>query len=388
MIHSALGVAKSFLGDFEGATDHYHRSRELDPTCVDAYNNLSRARRFTADDGLHLKIERLLASTVPSRANRCILHFAAGKIYDDLERFDDAFPHLEQGNQSKHARFDAHPWRHFVDRTINIFNRYQLGQIRATHRTTPKLVFVVGMPRSGTTLVEQILASHPRVFGAGELPDLSGIFKELPQHASGVAEYPECVVRTNGSAWLGFGDAYLRRVQGMTNQATECFVDKTPRDFLYLGLMEAMFSDVRIVHCRRDPLDNGFSCYFTNFKFGQSFSYDLKNVAQYYGGYHRLMKHWCSVSSLPILEVTYEALVQDQASMTRRLLDFVELSWDEACLTFQKAKRSVPTVSSWQVHQPLYTSSLGRWKNYRQYLQPLIDELAKEGVPTDAADAA
>jgi len=380
-IQSAIGVAKTYLGDFDAARNHFHEAIELDPNCVDAFNNLARAKRFSDSDDLHLRIEELLASNVPNAKERCILQFAAGKIHDDLGHFENAFQHFEKGNQSKRARFDQQQWRHFIDRTANCFDTRHLTRHMAKRRASPRLVFVIGMPRSGTTLIEQTLASHSSVYGAGELPDLSGISKELPRYSEGAAEYPECVRRSAPTAFTGFGDAYIHRVRKLASHEHPCIVDKTPRNFLFVGLMHALFPDVRVVHCQRDPLDNGLSCYSTNFKFGQSFSYDLRDIARYYGAYHRLMQHWTDVAVIPRLDIRYESLVENQETVTRQLLDFVGLPWEDACLSFQSKQRSVPTASSWQVRQPLYTSSVGKWRNYAQFLHPLAEQLKIEGVP-------
>ncbi|MBI3462463.1 MAG: sulfotransferase [Planctomycetes bacterium] len=236
-------------------------------------------------------------------------------------------------------------------------------------------VFVVGMPRSGTTLVEQILASHPDVFGAGELPDIPSIVDTLPRYAPNQMRYPGCLAFLGPPVIRGFADAYLKRVRTL-DATSERVVDKWPLNYLHLGLMALLFPRARIVHCRRDPLDTCLSCYFQRFRGDHEYSYDLAHLGSYYRTYERLISHWREVLPMPVLELHYEALIDDPQATSERLLAFCGLSWQERCLRFHESPRPVSTASNWQVRHPLYRSAVQRWRNYEAHLGPLRDALS------------
>ena len=214
------------------------------------------------------------------------------------------------------------------------------------------------MPRSGTSLVEQIAASHPDVFGAGEIDSLDGFRQGFPENVAGL-----------GSAAAG---KILACFAGESRRV----IDKTPTNFHYLGLIARLLPNARIVHCRRDVRDSGLSCYFQNFKAPLAWSTDLVDIGRYTRAYETIMAHWRTVLPKPILEIDYEALVVDIEGESRRLIDFLGLEWDDACLSFHKTRRIVLTASATQVRRPVYASSVGRWRAYERELQPLIETLA------------
>ena len=379
-LHYALGSAKSLIGRTYEAEAHYRHAIELDPGQAEYYLVYSRSKKFTELDGIHLRIEELLNTPGLQQQDRCYLHFAAGKIYNDIGFYDKAFHHLYKGNGAKGAVFDVEAWRKLVASSLDLFDRATLKRLRAQPRSTIEIVFIVGMPRSGTTLVEQILSSHSEVFGAGELEDLNVISGELVKHTGNATPFPHCLLEVDPSITLGLGNYYMQRITKMANSPVRFCCDKSPNNFFFIGLMHVLFPNVRIIHCRRHPLDTLFSCYMTNFASGQEYSYSLDNLAEYYYGYHQMMNHWRDVSEIPILDVDYESVITDQQSESRRMVEFLGLNWENTCLQFQKNSRAVNTASNWQVRQPIYRHASGRWKNYSEHLQPLSEKLKLLGI--------
>jgi hypothetical protein len=234
------------------------------------------------------------------------------------------------------------------------------------------------MMRSGTTLAEQILASHPRVYGAGELPLLGRLIESLPRRLGTGDGYPEAVRRLDRATTRALAAEHQQRLKGLGG-AAERVVDKMPANFLALGLIATLFPRARIIHCRRDPIDTCLSCYFHDFGPSIPYTLDLRHLGLYYRAYERLMAHWAAVLPVPVFELRYEELTADQEAVSRRLVAFCGLEWDERCLRFHETRRVVRTASQLQVRQPLYRGSVGRWKRYEAFLQPLRDALAGAG---------
>jgi hypothetical protein len=241
-------------------------------------------------------------------------------------------------------------------------------------------VLIVGMPRSGTTLDEQMLASHPRVFGAGELPDLAALTGELRDQAGAI--YPECVAALDARALRRCGDAYLAGLRRRAPDAA-CITDKLPANFAHVGFVQLAVPNARVIHVRRDPLDTCVSCFSKLFAEGQlHFAYDLGEIARYYRAYAALMDHWRAVLAPgAMLEVQYEELVADPERQVRRLVAYCGLAWDDACLRFHETRRPVRTVSAGQVREPIFRGSVGRAQAYRRWLGPLVTALGTGEVP-------
>jgi tetratricopeptide (TPR) repeat protein len=317
-----------------------------------------------------------LAGSRHGPAYRQRMLFLLGDVCDALGLYDEAFGHYREGNALKNVRFEPARWRATIDEVAAAFPRAALaGMPRAAPRE-PGPVFIVGMPRSGTSLAEQILASHPAVHAAGELECVAAIAAKLVQDYGAPAPYPAGAAGLSATA-LERMAADFRRAAGPTPPGVGTLTDKTLGNPLYFGLIEMMFPNARVVHCRRDALDNGLSCYFQNFA-GASlpFCYDLAHIGAYYRELERLMRHWREASTLPIHELVYEDLVADQERATRALLAFAGLDWDERCLRFHEHGRVVKTVSHAQVRKRLYTSAVGRHRHYQRYLGPLREALA------------
>lgn len=373
--HQSLGAILVQLGRMGEAEAAVRRAIALKPDFAEAYYRLSLFTKPREDDPLIGEIERLLHEGTLGREDRCFLHFAAGKFYDDLADYDRAFAHFERANALSGRQFSVRRYQRYVDDLIEAFPQEIFGARSAAGSASEVPVFVVGMPRSGTSLVEQILASHPRVYGAGELTDIHSITATFPRYAPGRAAYPGCLASVDDEVISGFAEAYLRRVGGLAPEA-ERIVDKNPMNFEHLGLIALMFPGARIVHCRREPVDTCLSCYFQQFGHRHlHFTYNLAHLGGFYRAYERLMAHWAAVLPADLLEVRYEDVVADTDGAARRLLDFCGLAWDPACAEFHRNPRPVQTSSLWQVRQPIYKRSVARWRHYEAHLGPLFAAL-------------
>ena len=324
-------------------------------------------------------MERLLAQGGPSLDNpqRATLHYELGRLYDKKNAFDAAFRHFAQGNELKgqSAPFDAREHAQHIDALIQTYNSSFLAQAPRPRERSQRPVFIVGMPRSGTSVVEQILASHPAVFGGGELLTMHAMVKDLPGLLGGHTAYPLCVSYLTQEHVDQLAQRYLEHLKTLSPDAARV-TDKMPTNFLHLGLINILFPEARVIHCMRDPLDTCLSCYFQNFGPWDSYTQDLRSLGVFYREYLRLMAHWKAVLDIPILDVQYEELVADQEVISRKMIEFCGLEWDENCLRFFESKRTVATASHDQVRQPIYQRSVGRWKNYEAYLEPLKESLA------------
>lgn len=377
--HHNMASAKASVGRIREAATHYEEAIRLMPDYLEAYFNYVNIKRCTAEEGIHDKLEELCSKGPYSDADLCFLHFAAGKVYDDLGKYERAFEHYCKGNGAKKTVFSVQEFKQWVDNSLDVFDQERTGDPDVAGFKDQRFVFIVGMPRSGTTLVEQILASHSQVFGAGELPDIHAIAGEFPKYSASNAPYPECMRDLADGVVSGLGKAYAQRVASMAENKRR-YVDKQPNNFRYLGLINALLPEARIIHCRRHVLDTCLSCYFQNFRGGQEFSFNLEDIAAYYGAYHRMMAHWKSTLPISILDVDYEDLVARTEETGRRLIKYLGLNWENGCNRFHETDRKIQTASRWQVRQSIYTRSVERWRNYERYLEPLTKALEAEGV--------
>ena len=352
---NGLGVVLQAAGDLDQAKAAFRRAIAIKPDFVEAFYNLAASR--DVEDAEVAAMEALLAEGPPSLK----LHFALGEAHDARANRETAFGHFRQGNtlRGEELAFDADAHDTLLGDIARTFTREFLAERASSGNGSEFPVFVVGMPRSGTTLVEQIAASHPGVHGAGELDVIAGLVQPFPERMADV-EATDLAAR------------YLTRLAGLGGDAVRV-VDKTPLNFLYLGLIAILFPKARIVHCRRDARDVGLSCYFQNFVAGHAWSTDLADLARYQRAHETLMAHWREVLPAPMLEIDYEDLVADPEGQSRRLMDFLGLPWDDACLSFQESRRVVRSASNWQVRRPVHTASVGRWRAYEEWLGPLVE---------------
>jgi Flp pilus assembly protein TadD len=369
-----LGVALMMEGDFAAAERHLRAALEAAPRLTIAFENLARVRRFGDDDAaLMERMAALLEDPGLDDARRTHLHFALGKMWDDRGDAGRAIRHLQAGNALLHAvsPWDAEARSRRVDRIMEVFDAGWLSAQAGRGHPTAAPVFVIGMLRSGTTLVEQILASHPRVLARGELEFFDEVARIMPARV-GMPDtpYPECARGLAGDDLAALARRYLSEVFAEPGDA-ERFTDKNPLNFDHLGIIAAAFPNASIVHVSRDPMDTGFSIYATHFARSLPFSNDLVDIGRYHRDYQRLMDHWRGLLGGRIHELRYEDLLEDQEGCTRALLAACGLEFDPACLAFHQTRRSVGTASHWQVRQPLYAGARGRAARYADWLEPL-----------------
>ncbi len=300
------------------------------------------------------------------------LHFALGKIYDRGKDYGAAFKHYALGNQLIKPDFNKNLLQQKFDQLISVHSSGKHSHFSRSTCNSKSPIFIVGMERSGTSLIEQILASHPDVHGAGELAAIPDIIYNMPDTSQQL--YPQCANSLTTAQLNQFAETYLNISTQHSGNAIRV-IDKLPGNFIHLGLIELMFPNAKIIHCKRGPADTCLSCYFQQFGGNLPYTYDQEDLGFYYRQYERLMTHWKSVITLPIYEIQYEDVVSSTEEKVRELIHFVDVDWNESCLNFHKTKRTVATASSDQVRTPMYQSSVARWKNYEQFLEPLLTAL-------------
>lgn len=376
--HCNLGNILNEQGRLDEAEACYRRALQIRPDFAVAHFRLASLRKAQAgDDSLGALIaagEAARNSKKPlAKKDAACLHFALGKSYDDVGDHEKAFPHFLEGGRLKRATLAYDPNRvaqHFAGILRN-FDKATVERLRGGGNPSHLPIFVLGMPRSGTTLTEQIIASHPEVHGAGELNDLAAILR----HDIAGAVFPDNLHSLDRDRLTAWGTEYVNELQRRAPEARR-ITDKMPANFLAIGLIHLMLPNAKIIHVNRDPLDTCLSCFTTLFHRGNEYTYDLAELGRYYADYARLMEHWRRV--LPagaFLDVQYEDIVADQAAQTRRLIEYCGLEWNDACLDFHQNKRAVRTASMTQVRQPIYKSSVERWRRYEKFLGPLLDAL-------------
>jgi tetratricopeptide (TPR) repeat protein len=361
-----LGKVASLEGRFEEAEALYRGALAVDANLPSAWASLGELRRMGAADAAWLKNAEKIAESGIASLDEANLRFAIGKYCDDTGDFERAFRSYQRANELQKVvaeRYDTEARVRFVDDTIHAYTREAITAHEPGRSESVKPVFVVGMMRSGTSLVEQIIAAHPAVHGAGEL-----------QFWSDAARKHEALVRNRlpGEALRKkLAQGYLSVLDGLSSSAQRV-VDKSTYNSDHLGLIHSVLPNARMIYVQRDPIDTCLSCYFTQLSAAHNFTWDLADLAHYYREHRRLVEHWRSV--LPagtLLDVPYAELVDDQERWTRKILDFLGLEWDERCLEFHTAERPVMTASFWQVRQKMYNRSVGRWRRYEKYIGPL-----------------
>jgi cytochrome c-type biogenesis protein CcmH/NrfG len=370
-----LGRVLSILGQPKDAIDALHRAIDLDPTLTSARLALVAAGDTDQIDPLLRTLDQ-----VDLRDDmRIATQFALATALDAAGRYDEAFSQVRAANQQRQPAlvaaghgFDAEELRSYVDRRIAVCSADYFARAIGQGSMSEKPVFVVGMPRSGTTLVEQILASHSQVIGFGESNRVADLVSRLDQSARS-DRYGDwepqtlTAVAEDYVAQLPDHDGAVRRV-----------IDKTPDNLWHLAAIARLFPNARVIVCHRDPRDTCLSCLFQNFERPMPYSNDLMHCAQRVQEVGRLLDHWRSVLPIPVLEVHYEALVSDPDTEIRRLIAFVGLEWEPACLKFQDSGATVTSPSVWQVRRPLYTNSIGRWQHYQRHIAPLLDLFGRD----------
>jgi len=377
-----MGVCLLVLGRFDEAESSFRRALDAEPRLAIAHENLARARRFGDDDRKQIEFVEVLASAPnQTEEGQTHLHFALGKMLDDIGEHERAFKHFQSGNALEHERlrFDADAGRSFVERSRATFDAALVAEKSALGNPSDTPIFIVGMLRSGTTLVEQILASHPAIHAGGELEYFRSLAGQLPERLGGGQPYPDCLKALDAKTVDAVSSAYIERIQQHLGEAKR-FTDKNPLNFEHLGLILMMFPNARVIHCRREPMDLCLSIYFQHFSERHDFAYSFSDIAEYHRQYELLMAHWRSVFPGRIHDLQYEALVADLEPVSRALFGYLDLEWDARCLEFYRTVRPVGTASHWQVRQPLYSRSVERWRHYEPFLAELRAALeARQG---------
>jgi Flp pilus assembly protein TadD len=369
----SLAEALEVWGRFRQAKFEYLAVLTVDSGNAKALAGLLSLQGTQVDEQYVSDAQRLLeASELPDR-DRVQLHLALARHYDRRRQYARAFEHLQIGNATrfKNHPFDSIAHSHAVDRLIAGCGSEAVKSYPSPPAHGKRPIFIVGMPRSGTTLVEQILAAHSQVAAGGELPTIMNIAAQI---GGASKAYPEAIRELDGDSLSRFARQYLEKLETVSAGGTRV-TDKMPFNFMHLGMIAALFPDATIIHCRRSAADTCLSCYFTSFNEELQFASDLNALAQYWLDYQRLMHHWHRVLPVKILDVDYERLVTDTEATVRQMLNFCELAWEPACMHFFNIDRGVRTPSRWQVRQPIYPQSVGRWRHYERQLRPLLDVL-------------
>ncbi|HEY4442857.1 MAG TPA: tetratricopeptide repeat protein [Steroidobacteraceae bacterium] len=362
-----LAELQADKGQFAEAEELFKRAIAIEPDSAEAWAGIAGLRKMTANDSAWLtEAQRIASQRLPPR-QEVHLRYAIGKYFDDVHDYAQAFANYRRANELTKLCTAKHDRRHLaqaVSLTVQHYDRQWMSQARGAATASARPVFIVGMPRSGTSLAEQILASHPAVFGAGELAFWSQASANYESSTLDVGSRERLIGR--------LGLDYLRQLEDLSPGAVRV-VDKMPANFLFLGLIHAALPNARIIHMRRNPIDTCLSAYFQNFDLAHSYANDFEDLAHYYNEYLRLMKHWNSL--LPkhaMMEVPYEGLVANQEAWSRKMVEFVGLPWDSRCIGFNQTNRAVVTRSRWQVRQIIDKSSVERWRNYEPFIGPLL----------------
>ncbi|HLF58972.1 MAG TPA: sulfotransferase [Alphaproteobacteria bacterium] len=381
--HCTLGKVLTTLGRFDDAVASFEAALAAQPDFPAAIYQLVLATKTHSTPEFAARIESALKADWPPD-EKIMLHFALGKISDDLGNYARAFENYRAGNELAGAKapFDAGAWMANVDRAISALSADFFASRKSFGNESRRPVFIVGMPRSGTTLVEQIIASHPDAAAGDELEAMPDIATNLPRRLKSKMPYPACIAEIDAATARELAAEYLAALDRVDKHAARV-TDKLPLNFLNLGLIALLFPHATVIHCRRDPMDTCLSCYFARFEHQLNFSFGLESLGAYYRGYRRLMGFWRKVLPVRMLDVDYEDLIADQEGTSRRIIAHCGLEWDDRCLAFHKTERPVMTASAWQVRQPLYKTAVERWRNYESFLAPL--RAALEGMEGDGS---
>lgn len=393
--HNIAGLYRR-NGQLQEAEAEFRSAIRLKPDYGEAYQGLAETVNFAPGDSLTQEpllqepllqepllqeIEKQLKAPNIEPSQASYFHFAAGKVLDDLGQYDAAFHHYQQGNKAANRKFSSSDSRQRTKDALYHFSPDLLARLSEGGSDSRQPFFVVGMPRSGTSLVEQILASHSRVYGAGELNDMKFIARDGARLTRSNDAYPGFVSNLTPPHLRSLANSYLDRTR---SPDFDHVVDKHPLNFIFLGLILMMFPNAKVIHTERHPLDTCLSCFFQNFTKGQDYSFDLETLGDFYLDYRRSMSHWHQLFPDRILNVVYENLLDDQEGQSRRMLEYCDLPFEPECLSYFNTRRTVKTASFLQVRQPIYQTSKGRWKNYERHLEPIAKRIGLSPTAPEA----
>lgn len=380
-LHMGMAQLLDDLGDKAGAEVAFRKALQLRPGWALPVEGLLTLLRKDATEADLDAARRILADASRPPADHANAGYGLGKALDARGDYDGAFDAWNKANAARRrqiGRLDREPMVKRVDRYIQQFSKAFIDSRKGWGSESRRPVFVLGMPRSGTTLVEQILATHPDVHGYGELQDLPRLTKRLERRAGSLHRWPEAAGALTPQLVRAGADEYLAALQKRHPTTAARVVDKAPNNFSHIGLIAILFPNATIVWCRRDPRDICTSIYGENFGLSQKHATDLGDIGFFYRQHMRLMRHWVEVAGRQIYPCSYEKLVTEPEAETRKLIEAVGLPWDARCLRFHEADRPVLTPSRWQVRSPIYSAASGRWKRYERHLGPLIEALGED----------
>ena len=373
-----LGQIRRDQGRLTEAAALFRGALTLDPGLAEAWLYLSELERFEPTD---IDCMEGLLSRVGDGAAAVPLLFALGKAYDDHGEYDRAFARLGRGNRLMAARMGYDPVKDeaWADRILAGFDAKLFTDRAGQGDPSPLPIFILGMPRSGSTLAEQILASHPAMHGAGEIADVGRMLEDLARLHAGAADYVAACRTAPPAALKRVGAASVTRLQALA-PGKERVTNKTPGNVFHIGFVHLVLPEARFLETRRDPVETCFACWRMLFRNGVAFSYDLAHLGRYYKLHDRLMRHWRELLPERVFTLSYEDLIADQENVSRRLIAFSGLDWNPACLDFHRTERPVLTASGAQVRQPLAKTPSQRWRNYERHLGPLFDALGADAL--------
>ncbi len=380
LLHLAIGHARKTMGNLDGAVRSYRQAARVKPDFGDAYWSLANTKTYSFLDEELARIRSFEAQPGVASEDRIHLCFAAGRALEDRCEFDDAFSYYDRGNALQRAanNYRGQAIKQLVDRQIGVCDRALFAARSQFGCPAPDPIFIVGLPRAGSTLLEQILASHTMVDGTMELHNILAVAHKLRGRGTGIApRYPGILCELEPEYFRRLGEKYIADTR-VYRAAAPRFIDKMPNNFLHIGLIRLLLPNARVIDARRHPTSCCFSCFKQLFGEGQEFTYGLSEVGHYYRNYVRLMDHWDQVLSGFVLRVMYEDVVDDLEGQVRRLLEFCDLPFEDACVNFHKTRRAVRTPSSEQVRRPIYRSGLDQWRHFAAHLGPLESALGAD----------
>lgn len=367
------------MGDFDGAVAAARHALTLDPACALAFVNLTDSTRLSPDDPVFALGDAALARPDLPRDDRILIHFAMGKAHQDCQDYDRAFAHFNAGNALKPALDPFSQVQAVADRQKALFSPQVCATLPGAVTAQPRPIFIIGMPRSGTTLLERMLAAHPMVTTAGERREMNHLSADFfaKAQAAQPKRPPDAAIRTAMTpSNLGrLANAYVTAIARAADAQRPNVIDKMPLNFWNVGLIAAIFSDAPILHLRRNPLDTCLSNYIANFRTGLAFSNRLETLGAYFRLYDDLMSHWDHALPNRITHVDYETLVADPEGEARRILNRCNLPWDDVCLHPEQTSGIIATASRWQARQKITTTSVAKWRRYETHLSPLVNAL-------------
>jgi tetratricopeptide (TPR) repeat protein len=365
----------SMIGDFNAQAACLRRVLTINPDSVAAFAGLAFVPGRKLDKAEVDKLRSIALDRSVDTETRLRVSFSLGNHYRYLEAFDESFVFYRLGNRLKGFYFDRHAYAAWIRETEKIFDQGFFAERADWGISTTFPMLIIGMPRSGTTLTEQILSSHPSVHGAGEYGSIEALASVADLPELDLYHHPEQALSLTRDVAGCHAEAYLARMKSLAADSQAVVTNKLPHNFEQLGLFSLLFPCAPVVHVKRDPRDTLLSIYTQDFASMHEYAYDLKALGQYYRLYERLTDHWLKVIPNPVYELHYEDLIADLPGKARELAAFAGLSWDPVMIRYHESERMVQTASKWQVRQKLYTSSVGRWKNYESHLQPMLDAL-------------